>query len=466
MYSALYKHVLLPAYDTLLRRRATLRHLSEFERTQWLPREEVERRQWEGVLAMLRHAAREVPYYREGFAAAGVRVEDVQAPEDFARLPLLEKATLRERPDDLVAASYRGKPLIASRSGGSTGQPVEFRFHRDHYVRRLAAWWRADRWAGWDLGTRQIVLWLGVGTGAGDRHRRDVWKEHLHWALMRWKVCTATQLSREKARLYWETMCRFRPTTMYGLAQSAHTFALLLEEQGLQPPPMRGIILGAEKVFPHQRARIEQVFGTPTFERYGCQEFCNIAAECDRHDGMHLNADGLYVEVVGPDGRPVPPGETGEVVITSLDNYAMPFIRYRIGDMGALAVGDCPCGRGLPRIKEIAGRCLDMIVTAEGTIVSGVMVPHLVKQFAAVRAFQLVQDALDSVVLRVVAGPGFDGAQKASLGAQLRRWLGPGMSVRIEERRELETAASGKYRLVISDVDVLRAQKEAPRSRV
>jgi len=461
VYSVLYKHLLLPAYDSLLRGRRTLRYLKELERTQWLPPQQVRERQWLAAVGMLRHAARYVPYYRQAFAEAGVRVEDIQAPEDFARVPFLEKRHLRERQDDLIAEPYRGKKLITSHSGGSTGQPVEFRFAREHYDRRVAAWWRADRWAGWDLGTRQLVLWLGVGTGVGYRPRGVVWKEHLHWALMRWKVCTATRLSRQTAREYYETMCRFKPRTMYGLAQSVHTFALLLEDLGLQPPPMRGIILGAEKIFPHQKAKIDEVFGTPTFERYGCQEFCNIAEECDRHDGMHINADGLYVEVVGPDGRVLPPGEVGEVVVTSLDNFAMPFIRYKLGDMGIMADGDCACGRGLPRIREIVGRSLDMVVTPEGVIVSGVMLPHFMKEFASVRRFQVVQPAVDSLILRIVAGPGFDDRAKAYLLEQLRRWVGPTMDIRIEECQELEQAASGKYRLVVSDIDVREAVKKA-----
>ncbi len=461
MYGALYRHVLFPVYDSLLRRRGTLRYLKELDRTQWLPPDEVKRRQWEGVLKMVRHAASEVPYYRDAFAEAGLRAEDIQTPDDFARLPFLGKQDLREHQDDLLADSYRDQPLITSHSGGSTGQPVEFKFHRDHYDRRVAGWYRADRWAGWDLGTRQVVLWLGVGTGVGDRARRDVWKEHLHWALMRWKVCTATRLSRETAREYCETMRRYRPRSMYGLAQSVHTFALLLEDIGMKPPPMRGIILGAEKIFPHQKAKIEEAFGSPTFERYGCQEFCNIAEECERHDGMHINADGLYVEVVGPGGRPVPPGEVGEVVVTSLDNFAMPFIRYKLGDMGVMAEGDCACGRGLPRIKEIVGRSLDMVVTPEGVIVSGVMLPHFMKEFASVKQFQVVQNSVDSLILRVVPGPGFDEKEKAYLLEQLRRWVGQKMDVRIEECEDLERAASGRYRLVVSNIDIRQAVRDA-----
>jgi len=453
MYGRLYRHALLPAYERL-RGRTMLRHLRELERTQWLPREEIEQRQWGGVQAMLRYAYREVPFYRHAFDEVGIRPEDVRTRDDFAGLPFLEKRHLREHQGELIARPYRDKKLIVSHSGGSTGQPVEFRYHREHYDRRVAAWARADRWAGWDLGERQMVLWLGVGSGVGERSWREVLKERLHWASMRWKVITCTRLSNETARQYHRIMCRYRPRSMYALAQSAYTFALFLEELGLKPPKMRGIILGAEKIFPAQKKKIEEVFGTPTFERYGCQEFCNIGEECEEHDGMHINTDGLYVEIVGPDGQPVPPGEVGEVVVTSLDNSAMPFIRYRVGDMGIMAEGDCPCGRGLPRIKEIVGRTLDMIVTPEGVVCSGVMMPHFMKEFSCVREFQFVQKAVDELTLRLVPGQGWGPEAKGYMEKELRRYVGPTMRIDFEECAELERAASGKYRMVISQVPV------------
>ncbi len=453
VYGSFYRSVLLPLYDGVLRGRKTLEYLAELEESQWLSATEVRRRQWDALQRTLRHAYGEVPHYRRAFDEVGLRPSDIETREDFARLPFLEKRHLQESQDDLIAESYRGKALITSHSGGSTGNPVEFKYHRDHYDRRTAAWWRADRWAGWDLGERQMVLWLGVGSGVGDRPRLEVWKEHLHWAIQRWKTITATRLSAKTVPEYCRMMHEFQPETMYALAQSAYTFALLLEQLGLEPPPMKGIILGAEKVFPWQKEKMEEVFRTPTFERYGCNEFCNIAEECDQHDGMHINADGLYVEVVDPAGNPLPPGELGEIVVTSLDNFAMPFIRYRIGDMGVLAEGECDCGRGLPRIREIAGRTCDMIVTPEGVVCSGIMMPHFMKEFSCIREFQFVQPSVEELILRVVPNEGWDADARSYLEQQLRRWIGQTIALRFEESEELERAPSGKYRMVISDVD-------------
>ena len=462
MYGALYRTMLFPAYE-LLRGRRMMHYLRELEQTQWLSPEEIARRQWDRVRRMLCYAYEETAFYRKAFDEAGVSPDDIRSPGDIPRLPMLTKQHLQEQQQELIAQSYRDKPLIVSHSGGSTGQPVAFRYDRDHYDRRVAAWVRADRWGGYELGEKQIMLWLAVGSGVGQRRRLETWKERTHWALMRWRPITCTTLTRETAREYHRVMCRWRPRNMYALAQSAYTLALLFEQLGLNAPPMKGIILGAEKVFPYQKEKIEQVFGSPVFERYGCQEFCNIGEECEEHNGMHVNADGLYVEVVGPDGNAVPPGEVGEVVVTSLDNFAMPFIRYRMGDMGIMAEGPCPCGRGLPRIKEIVGRTLDMIVTPEGVVCSGVMAPHFMKEFESVREFQFVQEAVDALTIRIVPAPDFNERTKDYLVEQLRRWVGPTMKIMVEERATLERAASGKYKLVVSKINIQDAVKDVAR---
>jgi len=453
LYGLAYRNLLLPGYE-FLRGRRTLAYLHDLERSQWLSADEIRERQWLALKRMISHAYAQVPFYRAAFERSGVTPEDVRTWDDLARLPFLEKRHLQENQEDLIALPYRNEPLIVSHSGGSTGQPVEFKYHRDHYDRRVAAWMRADRWAGWELGERQVVMWLGVGSGVGERRRLEKWKERLHWMTMRWKVLTVTRLSRETVREYCEAMRSFAPRNMYGLAGGVYAFALLAEELGLEPPRMRGIILGAEKVFPHQKKKIEEVFRTPVFERYGCQEVCNIAEECDRHNGMHINADGLVVEVVGNDGRPVPDGEVGEVVITSLDNFAMPFIRYRLGDMGILSPRRCDCGRGLPMIKEVLGRTLDTIATPEGVFCAGVMMPHFMKEFTCVKEFQFVQERIDHLKLRLVPAAGWSDEVRAFMERELRRYVGPTMRIEFEISDRIERAASGKYRMVISKVPV------------
>ncbi len=231
-------------------------------------------------------------------------------------------------------------------------------------------------------------------------------------------------------------------------------FAKFLEEEGLKPPRVRGVIISGEKSFPYQKEKIGQVFNAPVFERYGSQEFCNIAAECEQHNGMHINADALHVEVLRDDGTLAEPGEVGHIVVTGFDNMAMPFIRYKMGDMGALSDEPCPCGRGLPLLKSVAGREMDMIASPEGNICAGIMFPHFMKEFADIKGFQFVQESLDHLRLRIVPDKDFDRGVLGFMEEQLRRYVGPTMRIEFEFVDELETLMSGKYKMVISKIKV------------
>ena len=145
---------------------------------------------------------------------------------------------------------------------------------------------------------------------------------------------------------YLRRLNSYRPDVIVAYAHSLYTFARSLEERGLRPFSPKSIIVGAEKLYPFQRELIEKVFEAPVFETYCSREFMLMSSECDRHEGMHLTAENLLVEVLDNDGRPTPEGEQGNVVVTDLYNYGMPFVRYANGDRAVAGRGACSCGAG------------------------------------------------------------------------------------------------------------------------
>src|SRR4029077_12302961 len=160
-----------------------------------------------------------------------------------------------------------------------------------------------------------------------------------------------------------------------------YEFARYIQREGLSTVSPRSIIVGAEKLYPFQRSLIEEVFRAPVFETYGSREFMLIGAECDRHAGLHLSMENLLVEILDDDGSPTPAGQEGNVVITDLFNYGMPFVRYVNGDRAVAGFDLCPCGRGLPLLKKVVGRQLDVLETLDGRKVPGEFFPHLLKEF-------------------------------------------------------------------------------------
>jgi phenylacetate-CoA ligase len=175
-----------------------------------------------------------------------------------------------------------------------------------------------------------------------------------------------------------------------------------------------------------------------------------IAAECERHCGLHLTNEQLLVEIVDAEGRPVPDGEEGDVVVTDLYNYGMPFIRYRNGDRAIKGTESCGCGRGLPLLKDVTGRVADMIRTPDDRVITGLFFPHLMKDYPSVLRYQVVQEELDLVEMRVVATEAWNADVQSAIESAVRQKLGPLVRVELMRVADIPLSKGGKLRPVVS----------------
>jgi len=191
-------------------------------------------------------------------------------------------------------------------------------------------------------------------------------------------------------------------------------------------------------------------FQAPVFETYGSREFMLMGAECDRHAGLHLTTENLLVEVLDDEGRPVSNGEVGNVAVTDLTNYAMPFVRYLNGDRAVAGWDTCPCGRGLPLLRQVVGRRVDTVNTPDGRRLSGVFFPHLLKDYPSVRRFQAVQDQPDHLELRLMVAPGWDSAQQSQVEQTIRQALGPAMRLDLSVVDDIPLTSAGKLQVVLN----------------
>jgi phenylacetate-CoA ligase len=194
------------------------------------------------------------------------------------------------------------------------------------------------------------------------------------------------------------------------------------------------------------------------FDYYGSREFGLIGVECDRHEGLHVPMQTLYMEVLRDDGSPTCPGEVGRIVITSLTNYSLPLIRYEIGDLAAWAETPCSCGRVWPLLRDVKGRISDMFVKSDGGLLAGEYFHAALSYHDWVAKYQVVQDAVDQLRVRIVLRrdvPDLDAAKVAGM-KELQRvihlGLGRTCAVSFEFVDEIEPTASGKFRFTISRV--------------
>ncbi len=449
IYQSFARQVVFPAALWRRGELGQLKYLREYERTQFDSPDRLHALQWSRLRALLHHAYKHSPFYGERFRQAGLHPADLRCPEDLRLLPPLEKAELQRHREELVATNQDRGRLVLNHTGGSTGTPVSFYLTQDRLQSRAAATLRHNRWAGWEVGDKVAVLW-----GAPrDRPPRS-WLTWLRELLLDRQLFLDTgHLTEERLREFHRRLLGFRPGVMLAYARSAVLLARFLQAHDLPPVRPRALVTSAEVLTAAERALLEQVFGCPVFNRYGSREFSVIASECPAHEGLHVMAEGLYLEIVNGD-RPAQPGELGAVLVTDLLNYAMPLLRYRIGDVASWLPGRCPCGRGLPRLGEVAGRVTDFLVGADGRAVSGAFLTiGVVAQRTSLGQVQIVQERAGAVTYRIKPGPGFSlESDLHYLEDATRKYLGEGTRVEWELVDEIPAQSSGKYQFSSSRV--------------
>lgn len=448
MYSSLFRTVLFPAYESGLRQRQTLQSLGELEQSQWHSPEALAQSSFLRLLEALRHAERHVPFYRKRFAEFGVRVSQIKAPEDLAAFPVVTKDDIRNHAEEFVAENFHGR-LHRSATGGSTGASMTFHYDHATYERRIAAAIRANRWAGAEIGHREVHVW---GRPPGERAGLHTWKRALEQWVWRHKFVSSFHLRQDKLAETFRSIGSYAPRVIVGYTTPLYLLARAAIEERLVMPAPRGIITSAERLFEHQREVIEKGFGAPVFDRYGCREVMLIGAECQRHYGLHVNVENVFVELYRGD-RPAPIGVAGEVLLSDLHNRAMPLLRYRNDDIATAKAGVCPCGRGLPLLASVEGRVLDMIVGTNGRIIAGEAFVHLLKDYPIDR-FQVHQRADRSTSVRILPGRGFRSELATDIDQRLRCVLGSNAALCIELVEDIPLTISGKHRVTKSDVPV------------
>jgi len=438
------RHLLLPAFETLYQGRKTFRYARDLARTQWLGRSELEGIQLAALQRLLGHAYDTCPYYRRSWDELGL--QSIHSLEDFRAWPTIGRAEIGGHRAEMRSTAS-GLRVLSKSTGGSTGEPLHFDLSTDSNDRRNAISLRGYEWAGATLGCKQFYLW-GVALGAQTARQRR--KDRLyHWLYGR-RYASTFGLGEESCAQYVERFNDYRPDAIVAYTSSLYEFARMIRQRGLSVHTPNAIVVGAEKLFPFQRELIEGVFQAPVFETYGSREFMLIGGECDRHSGLHVSQEHLIVEVLDEDGHPAPDGAEGDVVITDLYNYGMPFIRYRNGDRAVAGWGTCPCGRGLPLLREVSGRSADILRTPDGRCITGLIFPHLMKDFAGVKRFQVAQDEPDHVALRVVLRSGWGDGDRERIDGIMRSTLGPTMRFDIVPVDDIPLTGSGKLRVVVN----------------
>jgi phenylacetate-CoA ligase len=423
------------------------------EATQWETPEELAELRRRRLKGLLKRAASSVPFYRERFAEAGIRPSDLEAPDILDRLPLLTKADIRANCEALKAKDAEG--LARFNTGGSSGEPLIFYIGRERVTHDVAAKWRATRWWGVDIGDPEIVVWGSpIELGAQGRLRA------LRDRLQRTQLLPAFEMSEEKLDAFLVAIRRRRPRMLFGYPSALALIARHAEAKGVRLADLGAQVafVTAERLYPEQKADIERVFGVRAANGYGGRDAGFLAHECPA-GGMHITAEDVILEVVDAQGRPLPPGQAGQVVVTHLATEDYPFIRYATGDVATLAREGCSCGRGLPLIEEVHGRSTDFVVARDGTVMHGLALIYVIRDIPGIQSFRIVQEDLEYTRVQVVPEGELPEETRRRIQSGLRERLGADVTVAVEAVGEIPPEASGKFRYIQSKVDAGGARR-------
>ncbi len=436
-------------------------YYDSLRKTQWLRRSEMMELQDEKLRRLVRHVYRNVPYYRHRMRQAGITSQDIRGQADLDKLPFLTKNDVREHLYfDILSENHNKSEVLRITTSGSTGEPFVCYADRAQLEFRWAATLRSQEWTGYEFGDPCVRLWhqtIGMS-------KAQVLRERLDAAMMRRKFIPVFEMSATKLEAMVREIAEHNPVLIDGYAEALDFLAHYLKTQGNVSLRPQAMMSSAQTLPKASRQLIEEAFGCKVFDKYGSREFSGIAYECEAHQGHHVVGEGFIVEILR-DGEPAKPGEVGEVVITDLNNYCLPFVRYRIGDL-AVATDprlECPCGRGLPLMGAIEGRVQSIIRGTDGRYVPGTFFSHFLKGYDhAIQRFQVVQERAGALVFRVVRGGRYSDQALQEILATFRQYLGDDMMIDVELVEEVQMVRTGKRLASVSSLPV-DFQAGAPR---
>lgn len=445
MNPAIIKNIIYPVYR-FIRHDNVYPVLRELEKNQWLSGKELQDLQWEKLKQLLDYAYKNIPYYTQLLNELGLKPHDIQAPSDFRRLPVLTKDTIRKNRSKMITTDPARKGESAN-TGGSTGEPLFFYKDVSSVNYSKASLLRINKWCGVEIGDSEAVFW---GTPF-DISKRNIIIDRLKKYIQNMLFLSTFDMSDKTMLKYANTLQRFKPKLVRGYPSALFAFAHFLKKNKITDIKSKAVISTGEKSFPFQKELLKEVFGCDVFERYGSNEFGNIAHECDHHHGLHIISDMNYVEVL-KDDKPAEKGEVGEIVVTSLINYYMPFLRYKIGDSGMLTDTVCSCGRGFPLMEEVVGRSFDMIVTPSGQVLGGFFWTFISRAVKGIKQFQVAQKERNRVEFKIVPDDDFKKESIRILQKEIREKAGNDLEVDFKIVDSIPLTPSGKLRFVISDI--------------
>lgn len=439
-WSWFLKYAIFPLGDLAMRQKM-MQRLSYLEKVQnWSP-ERIQRTRNQAFTHLMQIVYQEVPLYREAMDQAHLKPNQIRVPEDLRRLPVFTKDIYIQNYPERVTRST-GFKTYEARTSGSTGKNFCVSEDAETAGRYRACFLLALEWAGWRFGEPQVQMGMTT-TRSFDRKLKDF--------LLNCHYVSAFDLSDQNLDATLDLIEKHRIQHLWGYPGSLYLLGRRANDKGWNQP-LRTLVTWGDTLYPQYRATMEAAFCARVYDTYGCAEGIQVSAQCE-YGNYHVHDLDTIVEFLGEDGFPVAPGESGHIILTRLHPGPMPLIRYKVGDLGAGQIQQqCDCGRGFSLMKSVQGRDTDIVVTPSGNRLIVHFFTGILEFFSEIDTFQVVQECLDSIIVRVVPADGFDDLTANRIVARLKEKGAADLKICVEPVTEIPLPPSGKRRFVVSKV--------------
>ncbi len=423
---------------------------------QFAAKEEQESILKEKLLSLFNHSFANVPYYKELLEKIGAdKTGWADNPVAFIRnIPILTRSDIHTHSKALHSSDYRKRNPYMNASGGSSGTPVKITQDAYFFENAMAHQLLANHWHGMEPFDSIVKIWGAerdtyIGKKPFLSHVKDFFRNRY--------VINTFSLSDEKIIKIIDILNKKRPKLILAYVNSIYHIARFARENNLKVYPQNAIHCGAGNLYDFMRQEIASVFQCPVYNHYGTREMSSIASECSERNGLHMFWENVYTEIVDMEGNVCPPGQEGRIVVTSLNNFSMPLIRYDIGDIGIQETEEnCRCGCTYPKLKKVVGRSTELIKTRSGKIIFPEFFIHMIGvscNDGSIRSFQVRQKDFEMIEIAIVRNPGFNPAILKEIEFNIKKVMGEKTQIQFSYTETIPKTSTGKYNYVISELD-------------
>lgn len=450
IYNHITKNFFLPIGDILLGTSMS-NQLLFLEKSQWWSTQKLEEFQNKKLRELIKHAYNNVPYYHNLFRSLNLTPYDIKSIDDLNKLPIITKDEIRKNRNEFVAINLPKNKMIWNSTSGSSGSPFEYIIDKNElsFFRSMGLrYWEV---VGYNLGDK-----IATVSGSSLLPQKMSFLHKLSFKVNRNLPLSSFNMNPEKVRSYSKLLLDYNPKFLRGYPSSISIIANYIIENDIELN-LSAVMTTAETLFPSQRKIIMEAFNCDIFDSCGCNDGGECLFECGEHVGYHIGCEQSIHEVVDENGINVSNNEVGNIVLTDLWNYSMPFIRYDAGDMAIYTDEKCPCGRGLPLVKSIIGRTIEQIVLPDGNNLPGLTFTDIFEKAGVseyILDYQIVQEKVDKFCINLVVNENYNNQISNKISNFFEGHMGIPLDINFNFVDQISRTNANKRKLIISKVNL------------